>query len=537
MKRERRINAGEQQVQDDKEHPGKQGRSGTAKHVKVEKEAPSGPEAMQRAFIFTYGGCSPAYYVEWGRDTFSIRPVTEDVAEAVTLIVDNPMLRIMTEMLESEYKRRGVHAASSISGRINDWGITRDQLTADTLSFDAIQSALYVNVSHPEICEACGGLCCTDLHTSGAEAENDLVGPLRLFEIQFHKGNYRWVNGGYRDEYCAGSNQTPYLLKPDGACVYYKNGCTAEKIPLMCSQFSCLSVSCPDKVRDKLTGAQRTAGKKANYDACSKSTEMCATRKAEVQAYYRDYPCTPDFFRKLAGFMTEHRMLLPRAVWCEWLAELGMGEDTELLGLLRGFIDMTFETLCTAETRVEMKENDMKKMRIAEESDPEISAVETGDKPGPGGIQADNHEPAGEALSTDSEQSQGAAYQGPLMGAGMGGTLPGLGAIAGGCLGHEDSGIDMTPYVLPVKILLATAASAGGVHLWNYIAGSITLPGIIWVSVGCAITASETIDILRKVIRIRRKRKAMEKMYAELTEGWKNNMQQDAHINPKGEKK
>ncbi|MFA5429479.1 MAG: hypothetical protein WC279_14845 [Sulfurimonas sp.] len=212
-------------------------------------------------------------------------------------------------------------------------------------------------------------------------------------------------------------------------------------------------------------------------------------------------------------------MLLPRAVWCEWLAELGMGEDTELLGLLRGFTDMTFETLCTAGTRVEMNENDMKKMCVEEESDPEISAVETGDKPGPGGIQADNHEP----------------YTGPVMGAGMGGTLPGLGAIAGGCLGHEDSGIDMTPYVLPVKILLATAASAGGVHLWNYIAGSITLPGIIGVSVGCAITASETIDILRKVIRIRRKRKAMEKMLADLIAGWKNSMQQDAHINPKGE--
>lgn len=213
-----------------------------------------------RQIILSPGCCNQEYVAEYDSFRLSVRPLLAEEALDIKHSNDHPLLQVTADALRSG-KRNG----ALLNAPLHTWGLSRKELNRGTVSFHKLRKHYFSLVEHLDLCKKCGGKCCTDLKTSDAGNGEDVVGPLRWFETQFHKGNYivtPFINGTH--SYAVSSMDpvltaaVPFLKKVNGKCVYWVDGtgCAAEVKPVMCSSFTCRGVQAIDK---GITDAERHA--------------------------------------------------------------------------------------------------------------------------------------------------------------------------------------------------------------------------------------------------------------------------------------
>jgi len=213
-----------------------------------------------RQIILSPGSNNQEYMVEYDSFHFSVSPLLAEEGPDIKQVNDHPLLQIIADALRSE-KLNG----SLFNAPLYNWGLSRKELHRGTVAFDKLRKHYFSLVEHLDLCKKCGGRCCTDMKTSDAGNGEDVVGPLRWFETQFHKGNYIVTHFTNKTHSYAVHNlgilskaAVPFLKKVNGKCVYWIDGkgCSAEVKPVMCSSFTCRGTHAIDK---GITDAERHA--------------------------------------------------------------------------------------------------------------------------------------------------------------------------------------------------------------------------------------------------------------------------------------
>lgn len=232
-----------------------------------------------RQIILVPGNGAQEYMVEYDSFRFSVRPLLAAEGPDIKHINDHPLLIILARALRS-----GKSNGSLLNASMHTWGLSRKELNRGTVAFDKLRKHYFSLVEHSDLCKKCGGKCCTDLKTSDAGNGEDVVGPLRWFETQFHKGNYittPFTNNTHSFAvHSLGKSldaAVPFLRKVDGKCVYWvpDKGCSAEMKPVMCSSFTCRGTQVLDK---GITDAERHAACAVSDSADRVAAEGSAVR-------------------------------------------------------------------------------------------------------------------------------------------------------------------------------------------------------------------------------------------------------------------
>lgn len=235
-----------------------------------------------RQIILSPGSKNQEYMVEYDSFRFSVSPLLAEEGPDIKHVNDHPLLQIIADALRS-----GKLNGSLFNAPMRAWGLSRKELNRGTVSFGKLRKHYFSLVEHYDLCKKCGGRCCTDLKTSDAGNGEDVVGPLRWFETQFHKGNYivtSFINGTHsyavHNLGIVSEAAVPFLKKVNGKCVYWIDGkgCSAEVKPVMCSSFTCRGVHAIDK---GITDAERHAA-----CAVSDSADRVARDGSEVRERY-----------------------------------------------------------------------------------------------------------------------------------------------------------------------------------------------------------------------------------------------------------
>lgn len=265
-----------------------------------------------RQIILSPGSKNQEYMVEYDSFRFSVSPLLAEEGPDIKHVNDHPLLQIIADALRS-----GKLNGSLFNAPMRAWGLSRKELNRGTVSFGKLRKHYFSLVEHKDLCKKCGGKCCTDLKTSDAGNGEDVVGPLRWFETQFHKGNYivtSFINGTH--SYAVSSvgpvldAAVPFLKKVNGKCVYWieGKGCSAEVKPVMCSSFTCRGVHAIDK---GITDAERHAA-----CAVSDSADRVAREGSEVRERYLISGLKEDTLIKFAySFSKFFDSLIPDSIY------------------------------------------------------------------------------------------------------------------------------------------------------------------------------------------------------------------------------
>lgn len=260
-----------------------------------------------RQIILNPGNGDQEYMVEYDSFHFSVRPLIAAEGPDIRHINDHPLLIILAGALRS-----GKPNGSLLNAPMHTWGLSRKELNRGTVAFDKLRKHYFSLVEHKDLCKKCGGRCCTDLKTSNAGNGDDVVGPLRWFETQFHKGNYITTPFTNNTHSFAVNSlgksldaAVPFLRKVDGKCVYWvpDKGCSAEVKPVMCSSFTCRGIQVLDK---GITDAERHAACAVADSADRVAREGSAVRKKYLISGLKEDTlikfahCFDDFFDGLS---------------------------------------------------------------------------------------------------------------------------------------------------------------------------------------------------------------------------------------------